>query len=237
MAMGSTGSGGDYNAVYFLDAKSPQDKEKSIFKTVKALGEKQYEDMDDMSWVSGIVDNIEIIQKEWEGDKYDVMRIKLIDDPNTLYVVNIRVNMAIGREFVNRLLSVKHFEKEFKITLYTTEPGEGYDHGWKHISLKVDGESIPPKHFDDVIGQMYREYEPKPGKKARDWTEQSVFLLDDLRETTLLSWEAFKAGSLDQGLPESDDPKITSGKDTGLQKRVDKTPEDNADDEKGDLPF
>lgn len=211
MGMG-TGSGVDYNTVYYLSARSPKDKD-GFFKVSKSIKD-DWEDHEDQKWVGGKLVSIDILKKEYDGNPYNVLRMKFEDDPGILYIVDFRVDMYVGRELINRLLSVTSFGYDTKVVLYTSDAKDGYDRGFNKVSVQINGQKpgLPPKYITEEFKAMYETYKMKGGKEGKDFAEQEAFLLKELIENIipLVGGASEQATAATNTKPDDDEPAMNA---------------------------
>lgn len=125
----------DNKKVFFVEMKKDAKKEGidfPHFRIVESLGNKKYSAPSQDAFIEGNVIDIKVVEKEYEGKRYDVVSMILEDDEERMFV-NIPMS-GLGRSTINSLAGVKGTIQTVKINLYTNKAG------YASVFILVNGE-------------------------------------------------------------------------------------------------
>jgi len=151
---------------------STGEKVKPYFEISKKEG-KEWKIVDDqtISSITGDLSKVEVVEEEWQGDKY--FRVKLfLRDGDESYLVPLRLSIA-SRSLLNSLFSLEDFSN---ITIKYYQTATGYDAYFvsqndERVAWKYDTSEIPAA--DEVtLGK----------KKIRDFTKVDSFYVEKVNE-------------------------------------------------------
>ena len=104
--------------------------------------------VDTTTFVSGDLVKIELKEKEWENEKYNIVNIYLKDEKD-LYLIDLRLNM-LSRSLFNQLFSLKTFSG-LSISTYTAKSKKDNTKEYPAISLRQNDELIHWKYGLDEL--------------------------------------------------------------------------------------
>ena len=221
MAMGN--NGGDGSKLYFLSVRGLKKGEKVFIKVVEPVEGKdgEYKELPDISQVRGMVQKLEVINKTFEGESYDEIRLWLKDvnagELGETYCLSCGVN-SMGRNIINNLASIEDATLgELFINVYMrkgTEFSAVYmEHNGEKLSWSLDKDALAP-----FVKSTTKKVKGSDGKttsvKVNDYFDLNEHLLGILREQIIpkvkpasveRSAPATSATSPDQGIPAGDD--------------------------------
>lgn len=171
MGKGTTESGGN---LYYAKGKGLKYGENEPFPQIELMQKKgdRYEITDTVSYLTGFITGIEIVDKNHE--QYGRMRgFKLtIQDPddNETYVLDMLYSGA-ARELLNRMVSLESFEEKVRIAFYRNNGHAGGS--LKRITLMGDVK-VEIKYPWDSVNKRIKIVKFK-GKDQKDYDEVDDF--------------------------------------------------------------
>lgn len=108
--------------------------------------------------VSGTLSRIDVLEKEWKGDKYNTVSLFLKDGDET-YLVDLRFNMA-SRSLFNGLASLENYDG-ISITVYENKTGYQTFGLWqndKMVKWKYKLDELPVPDSVTFKGKVQHDY-------------------------------------------------------------------------------
>jgi len=144
--------------------------------------------------VSGKMTGIKHFQDEYENEKYDVIKLTLIDGDERLI---IQFNMSsFCRNMMNQLLSVDTIDK-VRLMVWTYEDKTG-------ITVWVDGEKSAWAHDWDEQKKMVKTIKKGGGKEEKDYFDLNQFFIGKVDEINGKITKLFESTPVSQDIEQKD---------------------------------
>lgn len=125
--------------------------------------------------VEGVIFFAALVQKEYEGSKYNVYQFKLVDENKNLYILESSESSNFSRTALNRMSSIERLEK-VRISAYLNEfEMDGKQFSNISASVKVNGEAAKLMYGKDEIPRLVEIKSKRGGKVTYNSEDRDIF--------------------------------------------------------------
>ena len=170
----------NYNKIFYCSIRGKAEEYPYFKVEVKNEEGEGYKELPNEKSISGMLKECYIRNWEWKGKPRHSICVDIVDDPAILFKVSADVDSRMGRELLNRLITLgdHNFESgKIRIKPFETEAQEGYDSGFKGVSVQIAGQVVKNKFKYNDLKDKTRKVEVKKGEFSYDNTECNEFLM------------------------------------------------------------
>lgn len=188
MSRGKQGEGLDNLKVLFGRIKGIKQKESIYIELTESLGEKDGKKVynvieEKYSYVAGQLKRVELIDKEFEGQKSQDLRLWLADvDAGEMVILSVGAGTIIGRSIINTLLTLEQPFGIIRVNVWTKD-------GWNKVGVLHNDLRMSWKYNLDEQNALVITNKLK--RKGVDVVEKDYYQLDEKLvgelKTTLVS--------------------------------------------------